>query len=71
VPRKIPKLIADHFGARSKTTIRGELENFSVPPVPSPAESRDEETIPPVRAPAARKILRLGADPTRTKAPRR
>jgi len=44
--------------------VRNELENFSVPPVPSPAESRDKETIPPVRAPAARKILKLNADPT-------
>jgi len=41
--------------------VRTELENFSVPPVPSPAESRDEETIPPVRAPAARKIPKLTA----------
>jgi len=49
---------------RGAQAIRDEFENFSVPPVPSPAESSDDERIPPVRAPAARKIPALGADPT-------
>ncbi|HZK80069.1 MAG TPA: hypothetical protein VFC46_03360, partial [Humisphaera sp.] len=41
---------------------RIEPEHFSVPPVPSPAEGRDEETIPPARAPAALKTLSLIAE---------
>ncbi|HZK82098.1 MAG TPA: phenylalanine--tRNA ligase beta subunit-related protein, partial [Humisphaera sp.] len=57
-----PRTISNSVGE----TARSELENFSAPPVPSPAESRDGETIPPVRAPAARKILKLSADPTGT-----
>src|SRR5665213_2008125 len=56
------------FVTTRQKTVRDELENSSVPPVPSPAESRDEETIPPVRALAARKILKLVADPARSKA---
>ena len=36
-----------------------------MPPVPSPAESRDEETNSAGGAPAARKILKLDADPTK------
>ncbi|HZK82040.1 MAG TPA: hypothetical protein VFC46_13255, partial [Humisphaera sp.] len=44
----------------TREVVRNELENFSVPPAPSPAESRNEGTIPPVRAPAA---LKLNAGP--------
>src|ERR1022692_749471 len=70
-PNKLPTTISRVDYVRSapraifpwaRDLFQSELENFSVPPVCSPAESRQEETKPPVRAPAALKILSLSCE---------
>ena len=47
-----------------REVVRSELQNFSVPPAPSPAENGDQETVPPARAPATLKNLSRNSDAT-------
>src|SRR5665213_2030768 len=63
--RTNPKATPTRHGASWSEDVLGglELENFSVPPAPPPAESREGETDPPARAPAALKIRRRSAVP--------
>src|SRR5665213_898496 len=63
VPRKIPNRIADRSAAlRKNRSAAPTLQDFSVPPAPSPAVLSALRGFPPERAPAARNISKLIAE---------